>query len=66
MIGCKGICDRLKSCKPFGYPFTTHAYCVRCVVWIKINNLHKNKCACCNFKPRTESHSKRIKKVVYL
>jgi len=55
MKGCKGICDRLSSGKPFGNPFKTHALCKRCDAWMNLKLLLDNKCPCCKFKPKTKA-----------
>ena len=58
MKGCKGICSRIKSGRPFGDTYKYHAMCRRCDEWIKKDLLIDNKCPCCGFKPRLQSRKK--------
>jgi|LWDU01.1.fsa_nt_gi hypothetical protein len=55
MKGCKGICDMLKSGKPFGSPYKTHCLCKRCDSWFNVKLLIDEKCPCCKFRPKMSS-----------
>jgi len=59
---CKGICERWDGKRPFGTPYKTHFNCTRCGVWCSKTMLtDKERCPCCNFRPRMMT--KRKKKV---
>ena len=60
MKGCKGLCDRLESKRPFGDPYPTHTLCRRCDAWIDRVFLIEDKCPCCKFKPRTIGRRKHV------
>jgi DNA-directed RNA polymerase subunit RPC12/RpoP len=57
---CKGICVRLKSKRPYLIPYSTHYHCTRCDYWANKDILtDKNKCPCCNYRPRMKAWRNR-------
>jgi len=60
MKGCKGVCDRLGSNRPFGDTYATHSFCNRCDAWILLTLLIDRKCPCCEFRPRFIGKKKRM------
>ena len=60
MKGCKGICDRLSSSRPFGDPYVTHVLCRRCNVWVNRKLLINDNCPCCKFKPKDKASKRKI------
>jgi hypothetical protein len=60
MKGCKGVCSRVESKRPFGDPYKTHSHCNRCDSWINKNLLIDNKCPCCMFPPKMKGRKQRV------
>jgi len=61
MKGCKGLCSRVKTGRPFGDPYPTHALCRRCQIWIKHEDLIPHEwfnlvCPCCKARPKMKSY----------
>ena len=57
---CKGKCDRISINRPcVPDPYKEYCMCRRCNVWMKKSILIKERCPCCNFRPKMKSYRKR-------
>ncbi len=63
MHGCKGVCSRIETKRPYGNPYTTHVLCRRCSAWLKRTDLVNMRCPCCKGITKQMSKRKRLSKI---
>ncbi|MFB5617787.1 MAG: hypothetical protein ACE5Q4_03905 [Nitrosopumilus sp.] len=61
---CKGVCERVKTNRPFGNPYPTHYFCSPCDAWIPLEHKKENgRCICCNRQVRSKAKGITGKKI---